>query len=99
MLQQTQTSQVLQKYQDFIDAFPDFSALATAPLRNVLQAWQDLGYNRRAVALWKTAQMVVASFNGKLPSSVEVLMAFPGSGRSTASAIAAFAFNQPTVFV
>ena len=36
MLQQTQTSRVISKYREFLNAFPDISTLARAPLRQVL---------------------------------------------------------------
>jgi A/G-specific adenine glycosylase len=99
MLQQTQTERVLDKYERFINAFPDFSSLARAPLREILRAWQGLGYNRRAIALKKIAQTVMTRFHGNLPSFLENLMTLPGIGRATASAICAFAFNQPVVFI
>lgn len=99
MLQQTQTSRVVKRYEDFIALFPDFSSLAFAPLQNILQAWQGLGYNRRAIVLQRIAQTVVSSFDGQLPSTPEVLATLPGIGRYTASAIAALAFNQPTAFI
>lgn len=99
MLQQTQTSRVIKKYGKFIAEFPDFISLARAPLRNVLQAWQGLGYNRRVLALHKIAQTVMSSFNGELPSSPNVLVKLPGIGHYTASAIGALAFNQPTIFI
>jgi len=99
MLQQTQTERVLDKYAQFINSFPDFSSLAQAPLREILRVWQGLGYNRRAIALKKIAQMVITRFHGNLPSSLEELMTLPGIGRATASAICAFAFNAPVVFI
>ncbi len=99
MLQQTQVQRVLEKYASFLDAFPDFPALARAPLSEVLAAWQGLGYNRRAIALCRISRMVLDDFNGVLPSSVDSLMTFPGIGNATASAIAAFAFLTPAVFV
>ena len=99
MLQQTQTARVLAKYERFIDAFPDLASLAAAPLHAVLEAWQGLGYNRRALALHRLAQTVVGSFAGRLTSSPELLVQLPGVGRYTAGAVAALAFNQPTVFV
>ena len=68
MLQQTQASRVLKKYGEFVEAFPDFSVLAHAPFSEVLKVWQGLGYNRRALALQKTAGEVVECFNGNLPS-------------------------------
>jgi A/G-specific adenine glycosylase len=99
MLQQTQTERVVQKYEQFLTSFPDFASLAQAPLREVLRLWQGLGYNRRAIALKNIAQTVARDFHGNLPSSPDALMALPGIGRATASAICAFAFNQPVVFI
>lgn len=99
MLQQTQTSRVVNKYAEFVAIFPDFFALANASLREVLQIWQGLGYNRRALALQRTAQEVVAQFDGQLPIDPEVLRQFPGIGQYTAAAVAALAFNKPTVFI
>ena len=99
MLQQTQTSRVLQKYGAFLEAFPDFASLAAAPLRDILRAWQGLGYNRRAVALHETARVVIRDFEGRLPRSPEALRALPGIGPYTASAVAALAFDEPAVFI
>lgn len=99
MLQQTQTQRVIKKYEHFISTFPDFPSLAAAPLTNVLEAWHGLGYNRRALNLKNTAEIVVAQYNGVLPSHPDVLITFPGIGRATACAIAAFAFGTPVVFV
>jgi A/G-specific adenine glycosylase len=99
MLQQTQTSRVVSKYTDFISRFPDFFTLAEAPLRDVLQVWQGLGYNRRALALQQTTHKVVTEFDGHLPSNLDALQKLPGVGPCTASAVAAFAFNKPTVFI
>ncbi len=99
MLQQTQVDRVIQKYKEFIACFPDFKTLAGAPLRRILQVWQGLGYNRRALYLKKTAEEVAEKFNGRLPRTVEALTGLPGIGRNTACSIAAFAFNQPVVFI
>jgi len=99
MLQQTQTSRVVKKYKEFVAIFPDFLSLANAPLRELLQVWQGLGYNRRALALQRSAQQVVAQFNGQLPAGPEVLRQFPGIGQYTAAAVAAIAFNRPAVFI
>jgi A/G-specific adenine glycosylase len=99
MLQQTQTSRVVSKYEEFISTFPDFYVLANAPLREVLRIWSGLGYNRRALALWKTAQEIVARFDGILPSAPDVLQKLPGVGKYTAAATATIAFNKPTVFI
>jgi len=99
MLQQTQVARVLLKYPSFIQAFPDFTHLAQAPVVEVLAAWQGLGYNRRALNLHKLAQTVVAEYAGMLPSGSKELMNLPGIGPGTAGSIAAFAFNRPAVFI
>lgn len=99
MLQQTQVERVIEKYRQFIKTFPTFSALARAPLHEVLKVWQGLGYNRRAIALKKIARIVFEELKGKLPSSEHELLKFPGIGKYTAGALLAFVFNQPTVFI
>jgi A/G-specific adenine glycosylase len=99
MLQQTQVERVAGKYERFTGLFPDFESLAAAELRHVLGAWQGLGYNRRAVALKRTALRVVTDFAGKLPECLETLRTLPGIGPATAGALMAFAFNKPAVFI
>jgi A/G-specific adenine glycosylase len=99
MLQQTQVERVLEKYKVFLAVFPDFPALAKAPLRKLLSVWQGLGYNRRALALRALAQKVVADHRGSLPSEAEELLTLPGVGKYTSGAIAAFAFNEPVIFM
>jgi A/G-specific adenine glycosylase len=79
--------------------FSDFSVLAKAPLSVVLKEWQGLGYNRRAIAVKKIAEIVQLDCAGKLPQDTDALVKLPGIGAYTAAAIGAFAFNQPTVFI
>ena len=99
MLQQTQVERVLAKYPRFIAAFPDIHSLAAAPLPELLAAWQGMGYNRRALALKRSAGRITAEFQGSIPADPEVLATFPGIGVATASSICAFAFNMPVVFI
>ncbi|MFY9399663.1 MAG: A/G-specific adenine glycosylase [Desulfomonilia bacterium] len=99
MLQQTQAERVAQKYGGFISRFPDFQALAGAELCSVLEAWQGLGYNRRAVALKETARKVMEEHGGILPGDIEGLTRLPGIGRYTAGAVLAFAYNRPVAFI
>lgn len=99
MLQQTQTYRVAPKYDLFIQRFPTIQSLAQAPLVDILQAWQGLGYNRRGLALQKCAQKVIDEFNGLIPTNPKTLMTFPGIGKATAASICAFAFNMPTIFI
>ena len=97
MLQQTQVSRVVPKYEAFLERFPNAKTLAAAELGDVLRAWQGLGYNRRAKFLWQAAQAVTAL--GVFPATPDELVKLPGVGANTAGAIAAYAYNQPVVFV
>lgn len=99
MLQQTQVPRVLIKYPEWLKRFPNWKSLATASTADVIRAWQGLGYNRRALALKKIAEIVMSEYRGKLPSDPELLVSFPGIGSATASSICAFAYNQPVVFI
>lgn len=99
MLQQTQVPRVLPKYQAWITRFPTVRDLALAPVAEVLLYWSGLGYNRRALALHRAAQIILDQHNGIVPSDTASLEALPGIGRYTAQAIAAFAFNTPVVMI
>ncbi|MBC7746436.1 A/G-specific adenine glycosylase [Pedobacter sp.] len=98
MLQQTQVSRVIPKFEAFIAAFPDIQSLAQASLADVLQQWSGLGYNRRAQFLHRAAQQVVAG-GGGMPTALTGLVALPGIGPNTAGAIMNYAYDQPTVFI
>lgn len=96
MLQQTQVSRVEAYYHRFLDTFPTIETLAAAPPSAVREAWDGLGYYRRATNLQAMARAVVASATGRMPSDPPALEALPGVGRYTAGAIASFAFEQRT---
>jgi A/G-specific adenine glycosylase len=99
MLQQTQVERVREKYEQFINTFPDYQTLAAASLRDVLMLWQGLGYNRRAMALHEAARHIVSHHHGILPRDPSQLRELPGIGHYTAAAIAAFAFNSPVLMI
>jgi len=99
MLQQTQVSRVLGKYQEFMAMYPTVTDLAAAPLATVVRLWQGLGYNRRAKALHAAAQKVVAEYGGQFPRDEQQLRQLPGVGSYTAAAIMAFAYNEPVVLI
>jgi A/G-specific adenine glycosylase len=94
MLQQTQVATVLDYYARFLARFPDVRSLAAAPLDDVLALWSGLGYYSRARHLHRCAQTVMTEHGGAFPRSAAALAALPGIGRSTAAAIAAFAFGE-----
>jgi len=91
MLQQTQVARVIPKWEQFLAAYPDPATAAAAPLADVLQLWQGLGYPRRGANLWRAAQRCVEQFDGEVPASLDHLLALPGVGPYTARAVLAFA--------
>jgi A/G-specific adenine glycosylase len=99
MLQQTRVERVNQKFPSFIALFPDFMSLASAPLSEILRAWQGMGYNRRAKHLKIIAEKVCGEYAGILPADPAVLETFPGIGNATARSVCAFAYNLPVVFI
>lgn len=99
MLQQTQVSRVLEKFEPFVTRFPTVRALAAASEDDVLSAWTGLGYYRRARLLHAAAKAIVERHDGVVPRSVEALVSLPGLGRYTAGAIASIAFHEPAPLV
>ncbi len=95
MLQQTQVERVIPKFTAFIKYFPTIPSLARVSPARVITLWSGLGYNRRAVMLHNAAKAIVTHHKGSVPSSLDELEALPGIGTYTASAIMAFAYNQP----
>jgi A/G-specific adenine glycosylase len=95
MLQQTQAVRVAPAYRAFVRTFPTVRALAAATRAEVLRAWAGLGYNRRAVALHRTARTVVEDHGGTLPSDLGELRRLPGIGPYTAAAVASIGFGVP----
>jgi A/G-specific adenine glycosylase len=94
MLQQTQVSTVVPYFERFIARYPDAAALAAANEDEVMALWSGLGYYARARNLHRAAREVVERFGGTFPSRFDELVTLPGIGRSTASAIAAFASGE-----
>ncbi len=93
MTQQTQVARVVPVYRRFLALFPTPVACASAPLGEVLRAWQGLGYNRRARNLHHAARVIVSDHGGRVPAGLPELLALPGVGAYTARAVMAFAFE------
>ncbi len=96
MLQQTQVSRVIPKYQAFIKLFPTIKQLAEASLAEVLIAWSGLGYNRRAKYLHQAAKQLETHFE---PWTLTDLTACKGIGNNTAGAVLTYAYNSPNPFI
>ena len=99
MLQQTQVSRVERFWPEFLRLFPSIDALASAETSLVLEMWQGLGYNRRALALQRCAQQCALHYEGKLPQTREELLELPGIGSATAGGVMAFAYNKPGLYL
>lgn len=94
MLQQTQVSAVIDYYGRFMARFPTIASLAEAPQDAVMQHWSGLGYYSRARNLHHAAQTIMCEHGGVFPQDFDQIQTLKGIGRSTAAAIAVFAFQQ-----
>lgn len=99
MLQQTQVARVLTRWERFIARFPTVDALAAADTVEVVEEWQGMGYNRRALALKRAADICSREFAGALPVGVDALCRLPGIGEATAAGITAFSRDVPCVYI
>jgi A/G-specific adenine glycosylase len=94
MAQQTQAARAAEHWERFMTRFPTVESLAASTPADVLRAWQGLGYDRRALALWRAAGVIVERHGGQVPDSIETLERLPGIGPYTARAVAAIAFGR-----
>ncbi len=96
MLQQTQVERVIPYFNRWMKHYPSMKKLSEASQDDILKLWSGLGYNKRALALHKTAQILARK---KFPREKEKLLKLPGIGHYTAGAILNFTFNQWTPFI
>jgi A/G-specific adenine glycosylase len=94
MAQQTQAARAAEAWTRFVAEFPTVGALAATTPAAVLRAWRGLGYNRRALALRRTAIAIVNEHGGRVPDDLAALQRLPGVGPYTARAVAALAFGR-----
>ena len=99
MLQQTQVSRVVPKYQEFIASYPTPAVCAAAPLADLLRLWNGLGYPRRCKNLHDAAKTVVDQHDGRVPGTLDDLLGLPGVGPYTARAVLAFADSADVAVV
>lgn len=96
MLQQTQVSRVVDKYNMFLAMYPTIHDLAYAPLSDILRMWSGLGYNRRAKYLHDSVQSLKTI---KTKWTYDQLVACKGIGPNTAKAVLTYSYNRPEVFI
>ncbi|WEV59911.1 A/G-specific adenine glycosylase [Bifidobacterium sp. ESL0728] len=94
MSQQTQMSRVVQYWTNWMEVWPDAESLARASTAEVITAWGRLGYPRRALRLQECAKVVAEQYRNELPKTYDELIALPGIGDYTASAVMSFAFGE-----
>ena len=94
MSQQTPVARVIPLWEQWLQTWPTPADLADAPTDEILRAWANLGYPRRALRLRECARAIVERHDGTVPSTVAELLALPGIGDYTARAVAAFAFGR-----
>ncbi|MGV8058244.1 MAG: A/G-specific adenine glycosylase [Smithellaceae bacterium] len=94
MLQQTQVDTVIPYYHRFLKAFPAVSAIARAPLQDVLKVWENLGYYSRARNLHAAARLIVEKFDSRIPDTPDTIKTLPGIGLYTTGAILSIAYGK-----
>ena len=97
MLQQTTVVTVTPRFEAWMKLFPTLADLASSKEASVLAAWQGLGYYSRARRLHAASRAILERHGGMIPNSKTELLTLPGIGDYTASAILAFAYDQPAI--
>ncbi|WP_323792265.1 A/G-specific adenine glycosylase [Nocardioides sp.] len=94
MLQQTPVARVLPMHEEWLRRWPTPADLALAPSGEAVRSWGRLGYPRRALRLHAAAVAITEQHDGVVPADYDDLIALPGVGDYTASAIASFAYGR-----
>ena len=95
MLQQTQVKTVLPYYSKWVKKFPTLKTVSLSNIDSLLKLWEGLGYYKRCVNFYKASKIVIEKYNGKIPDEKKELLALPGVGDYTASAVLSIAFSKP----
>lgn len=82
------------------ERFPRPEDLASASFDEVYPYVKSVSYpNAKARHLIAMAQMLLADYNGEVPSDIDALMRLPGVGRKTANVIASVVYDKPVIAV
>jgi len=87
---------VLPYYERFLRIFPTVQALAAADVRDVLKAWEGMGYYARARNLHRAAKQIAAA---GWPRTAAEWSAVPGVGPYTAAALASVLSGEKVAVV
>lgn len=97
MAQQTPVTRVAPVWSQWLQRWPRASALAAADTAEVLTAWGNLGYPRRALRLHECARVIASQHDDEVPADYTCLRSLPGVGDYTAAAVLAFGHGRRAV--
>jgi A/G-specific adenine glycosylase len=95
MLQQTVVKAVVPYFGRWMSQLPDVPSLCRAGEQRVLLLWEGLGYYSRARNIMRAARIMKERHGGEVPDSYKELVALPGIGDYTASAILSIGYGRP----
>lgn len=99
MLQQTNADKVEPVYTEFVNKYPNTSALAQSDLQALKAILRPLGLDYRVARLKNIAEKLVVEHGGEVPSTEEALLALLGIGRYVANAVLCFAYSTRVALV
>ncbi len=77
-------------------AYPTLEAMAAAPVEHIEQLVHSCGfYKHKARDIVLACQMLISQYGGKVPGTMEELLALPGVGRKTANLLLGDLYKQP----
>ena len=100
LLKRTTATAAARVYEDFITRFPSVTDIASAEEEQVIEALSTLGLQRqRARAMKRLANWILTNEGGCIPNELERLLAVPGLGSYSASAILSFGHDTPVAIL
>ena len=93
MSSQTQIERVEDYFNSWISKFPTAKDVAYTNNTQLLELWQGLGYNSRALHLKEACRQICEEFNNEYPQEEYQLQQLKGVGPYVSCAILCFAFN------
>jgi endonuclease-3 len=96
----TTDAQVVKVYPGLRQTFPTLQSFAVASEADITKAISTIGLNRqKAKAIKALSRILLTTYGGKVPRTMEELIELPGVGRKTASCVLSYAYNIPAIAV
>lgn len=97
---QTTDKSVNKVTKELFHLYPSLNDLANAKIEDVEQCIKSIGmYHQKAINLIAIAKVLLAKFDGHVPSNKDDLMSLPGVGNKTANVVRMELFNIPEMAV